>query len=189
VLVGLLSINITFTVLAVALPKIALELHTTTNTLTWVITGPTLAFGVAAPVLGKAGDIWGYRRLYLLGLAGGLCCATLSAFAPNAPTPIAVRTLEGFEGAATGAASMALIFQVFEPGDRVKAMGWWSLVGAGGPVIGVTVGGLLIDHFGWRALFLGQAPISLTALLVAFAICPTLGAVPASGLTGPGRSP
>jgi EmrB/QacA subfamily drug resistance transporter len=173
VLVGLLSINVTFTVLAVALPRIAAELHTTTNTLTWVITGPTLAFGVAAPVLGKAGDIWGHRRLYLLGLAGGFCCATLSAFAPNAPALIAVRTLEGFEGAATGAASMALIFQVFAPGDRVKAMGWWSLVGAGGPVIGVTVGGLLIDHFGWRALFIGQAPMSLVALLVAFAILPT----------------
>jgi EmrB/QacA subfamily drug resistance transporter len=172
VLVGLFSINVTFTILAVALPKIAGELHTTTNTLTWVITGPTLAFGVAAPVLGKAGDIWGYRRLYLLGLAGGVCCATLSALAPNAGSLIAVRTLEGLEGAATGAASMALIFQVFEPGDRVKAMGWWSLIGAGGPVIGVTLGGPLIDAFGWRALFLGQAPLSLTALVVAFFILP-----------------
>jgi EmrB/QacA subfamily drug resistance transporter len=172
VLVGLFSINVTFTVLAVALPRIARELHSTTNTLTWVITGPTLAFGVAAPVLGKAGDIWGHRRLYLLGLAGGFCCATLSAFAPNAQALIAVRTLEGLEGAATGAASMALIFQVFERGDRVKAMGWWSLVGAGGPVIGVTVGSVLIDRFGWRALFIGQAPISLSALAVAFVILP-----------------
>jgi MFS family permease len=96
----------------------------------------------------------------------------LSAAAPNAGTLIAVRTLEGLEGAATGAASMALIFGVFAPGDRVKAMGWWSLVGAGGPVIGVTVGGVLIDHFGWRVLFLGQAPLSLSALLVAYLILP-----------------
>jgi len=171
-LAGLFSINITFTILAVALPKIARELHSTTNTLTWVITGPTLAFGVAAPVLGKAGDLWGHRRLYLLGLTGGLCCATLSALAPNAATLITIRTLEGLEGAATGAASMALIFQVFEPGDRVKAMGWWSLVGAGGPVIGVTVGGPLTDRFGWRALFIGQAPLSLMALLAAFVVLP-----------------
>jgi EmrB/QacA subfamily drug resistance transporter len=163
-------------VLAVALPRIAKELHSTTNTLTWVITGPTLAFGVAAPILGKAGDIWGHRRLYLLGLAGGFCCATLSAAAPNAGALIAVRTLEGLEGAATGAASMALIFRVFEPGDRVKAMGWWSLVAAGGPVIGVTLGGVLIDHFGWRVLFLGQAPLSLSALLVAYLILPSAGA-------------
>jgi EmrB/QacA subfamily drug resistance transporter len=173
VLAGLFSINVTFTVLAVALPRIAKELHSTTNTLTWVITGPTLAFGVAAPILGKAGDIWGHRRTYLLGLAGGFGCATLSAAAPNAGALIAVRTLEGLEGAATGAASMALIFSVFAPGDRVKAMGWWSLVGAGGPVIGVTLGGVLIDHFGWRVLFLGQAPLSLSALLVAYLILPT----------------
>jgi EmrB/QacA subfamily drug resistance transporter len=188
VLAGLFSINVTFTILAVALPRIARELHSTTNTLTWVITGPTLAFGVAAPVLGKAGDIWGHRRLYLLGLAGGFVCATLSAFAPNAGALIAVRTLEGLEGAATGAASMALIFQVFEKGDRVKAMGWWSLVGAGGPVIGVTLGGPIIDHVGWRALFIGQAPLSLTALLVAFVILPSGGRSTRQRLDWPGAA-
>jgi MFS family permease len=120
----------------------------------------------------------------LLGLAGGFFCATLSAAAPNAGSLIAVRTLEGLEGAATGAASMALTFKVFEPGDRVKAMGWWSLVGAGGPVIGVTLGGVLIDHFGWRVLFLGQAPLSLSALLVAYLILPTANERGGAGSTG-----
>jgi EmrB/QacA subfamily drug resistance transporter len=175
VLAGLFSINVTFTILAVALPRIAREFHTSVITLTWVITGPLLAFGLVAPVFGKSGDIWGHRRLYLYGLAGGFCCAVLSAVAPNAGTLIAARTLEGLEGAATGAASMAIIFQVFAPGDRVKAMGWWSLVGAGGPVIGVTIGGPLIQQFGWRALFIGQAPLSLLALLVNFAILPDTG--------------
>ncbi len=172
VLVGLFSINVTFTVFVVALPRVATQLHTSVSTLTWVVTGPLLAFGVAAPVLGKASDIWGHRRLYLLGLAGGVVCAALSAAAPNAGTLIAARTLEGLEGAATGAASMALIFQVFDRGDRVKAMGWWSLVGAGGPVIGVTLGAPIIQHLGWRLLFVGQIPFSLTALVVASAVLP-----------------
>lgn len=173
VLVGLFSINVTFTVFVVALPKVANQLHTTVSTLTWVVTGPLLAFGVVAPILGKASDIWGHRRLYLLGLTGGVVCAALSAAAPNAGTLITARTLEGLEGAATGAASMALIFQVFDRGDRVKAMGWWSLVGAGGPVIGVALGAPIIQHVGWRWLFIGQIPFSLTALLVASAVLPS----------------
>lgn len=172
VLAGLFSIQITFTILAVALPRIARDLHSSVNTLTWVITGPLLAFGVVAPTFGKSGDIWGHRRLYLLGLAGGFCCAALSAIAPNAGFLIAVRTLEGLEGAAVGAASMAIICQVFAPEDRVKALGWWSLVGAGSPVLGVALGGPLIERFGWRALFVAQAPMSLAALAVTFAVLP-----------------
>ncbi len=68
VLAGLLSVNITFTVFVVALPEVARQLHTSVTTLTWTSTGPLLAFGVAAPVLGKLGDLRGYRKLYLWGL-------------------------------------------------------------------------------------------------------------------------
>jgi EmrB/QacA subfamily drug resistance transporter len=172
VLLGLLSVNVTFTILAVALPRIGRELHTTPNTMTWVITGPLLLFGITAPVLGKAGDLVGHRKVYWLGLAGAAVVAVGAAMAPNAPSLIAVRTLGGMEGAATGAASMALIFSVFEPGDRVKAMGFWSLVGAGGPVIGVAIGGPIIQHFGWRWIFAVQAPCILVALVLAVLVLP-----------------
>ena len=67
---------------------------------------------------------------------------------------------------------MALILRTFERGDRVKAMGFWSLVGAGGPVIGVVLGAPLIQAFGWRWLFIGQIPFSLAALVVAALILP-----------------
>ena len=63
VLAGLLSVNITFTVFVVALPQVAKELHTSVSTLTWTSTGPLLAFGVAAPILGKLGDLRGDRKL------------------------------------------------------------------------------------------------------------------------------
>src|SRR5204862_3385162 len=128
VLAGLFAVNVTFTIFAVALPRIARELGTDQNTLTWVITGPLLAYGVVAPVLGKAGDTWGYRRVYLFVMFGALVCGGLSAIAWNAGSLIAFRTLGSVEGAATGASSMALIFSEFERDDRVKAMGWWSLV-------------------------------------------------------------
>jgi MFS family permease len=172
VLAGLLSVNITFTVFVVALPKVASELHTSVSTLTWTSTGPLLAFGVAAPVLGKIGDVWGLRRLYLWGLVGAAVCVVLTASAPTAGLLITARVLDGIEGAATGAASMALILQVFSAEDRVKAMGWWALVGAGGPVIGVTVGAPIIQYLGWRALFWGELPLMAVAMVLALVVLP-----------------
>jgi MFS family permease len=65
---------------------------------------------------------------------------------------------------------MALIFSEFDRDDRVKAMGWWSLVGAGGPVIGVAIGGPLIEAVGWRWIFVGQVPLVLVALGLAAAV-------------------
>jgi len=69
-------------------------------------------------------------------------------------------------GAATGPSSMALIMQAFSADDRVKAMGWWSLVGAGAPVVGVVAGAPIVDAVGWRALFLLQAPVLLVAFVL-----------------------
>ena len=172
VLAGLLSVNITFTVFVVALPQVAHQLHTSVSTLTWTSTGPLLAFGVAAPVLGKIGDVWGLRRLYLWGLVGAAICVVLTASAPTAGVLITARVLDGVEGAATGAASMALVLQVFSVEDRVKAMGWWALVGAGGPVIGVTVGAPIIQYFGWRALFWGELPLMALAMVLALVVLP-----------------
>src|SRR4051794_444588 len=158
VLGGLLSVNITFTILAVALTRIAGDFHTTVNTMTWVITGPLLAFGITAPTFGKAGDIYGYKRLYLIGIAASCVCSLLSVLAWSASALIVIRTIGSIEGAATGAASIAIICTVFSPDDRVKAMGFWSLVGAGGPVIGVAIGGPLLEAVGWGGLFAAPGP-------------------------------
>jgi MFS family permease len=172
VLAGLLSVNITFTVFVVALPQVARQLHTSVSTLTWTSTGPLLAFGVAAPVLGKLGDLRGYRKLYLWGLSGAAVSVVLTASAPTAGVLIAARLFDGVQGAATGAASMALVLQAFSHEDRVKALGWWALVGAGGPVLGVTIGAPIIQYFGWRALFWGELPLMAVAAVLAVVVLP-----------------
>ena len=154
-LAGLLSLNITFTVFVVALPTVKDDFHTSFSVLAWASTGPLLAFGVAAPFFGKAGDLFGHRRLYQFGLLGAMVSAILTATAPDVGMLLA-RALDGVQGAATGTASMAIILELFAPGDRVKALGWWSLVGTGGPVLGVTLGSPVIQFFGWRTLFWGR---------------------------------
>jgi MFS family permease len=171
-LAGLFAVNVNFTIVAVALPGIADDLHTHTSTVTWVVTGPLLAFGVAAPILGKAGDVFGHRRLYLTGLGIAFVAALLTAVAPTAGLLIAARLLGAVSGAATGSAGTAMIFSVFAPHDRVKAMGFWSLVAAGGPVIGVVIGGPVVEAVGWRWVFAGQAPLIVVALALGLAVLP-----------------
>ncbi len=171
-LAGLFALNFTFTVFIVALPKVAGEFHTSVTVLTWTMVGPLLAYGLAAPVLGKTGDIFGHRRLYLIGLAGAMVSAVLTAVAANVGMLLFARALDGVQGAATGTASGALINMAFAPEERVKAMGWWSLVGAGGPVIGISLGSPVIAAFGWRALFWFQLGLLGVALVVVYLLVP-----------------
>jgi EmrB/QacA subfamily drug resistance transporter len=165
VLFGLLATNITFTIFNVALVDIAKNLHTTQSTLTWAITGPLLVVGVAAPLLGKLGDLYGHRRLYLYGLVGSLACAILTVVAWNAASLVVARLFSGLGSACLTAASWSLLFRVFGPAERTRVLGWWSLVGAGGPVIGVAIGGPVVQYFGWRWIFIAQVPLILVALL------------------------
>jgi EmrB/QacA subfamily drug resistance transporter len=171
-LFGLLTVTFTITILAVSLPGIAEDLDSSETTLTWVITGPLLAFAVIGPAVGKLGDRRGHRRIYLIGMAGGALFAALSALAWSAPSLIAFRVLGATIGAATGPASMALINTTFPRERRAQAMGFWTLVMAGGPVLGVVAGGPIVEHFSWRLIFVVQTPIALLGLGVAFLLLP-----------------
>lgn len=169
---GLLATNLLFTVFVVALPEVARGLDTSVATVTWVVTGPMLAFGVAAPLVGKSSDLFGHRRLFLSGVFLEVLAASLSATAPNVGVLIFSRTLSGLVGASIGASSMALVLSVFDKGERVKALGFWSLVGAGGPVLGVALGGPIIQFFGWRWMFVLQMPLLVMAALLAMSVLP-----------------
>lgn len=171
-LAGLFALNFTFTVFIVALPTVAMQFHTSVTVLTWTMVGPLLAYGLAAPILGKTGDIYGHRRLYLFGLIGAMVSAILTALSHNVDMLLFARTLDGVQGAATGTASGALINMVFSPEERVKAMGWWSLIGAGGPVIGVSLGSPIIAAYGWRALFWFQLVLVVVAFTVVVILLP-----------------
>lgn len=172
VLTGLFAVSATITVLVVSLDTIATDLNTDTSTINWALTGPMLAFGVVGPAFGKAGDLWGHKRLFLLGLLGAAIFAALTAIAWNATTMILFRTLSATAGSATGPAAMAFINRMFEPEERVRPLGFWSFTTAGAPVLGVVLGAPIVESVGWRVIFVVQAPLLAIALLVAWRLLP-----------------
>jgi EmrB/QacA subfamily drug resistance transporter len=172
VLLGLFSVGFTITILAVSLSTIAQDVGSTKTTLTWVITGPLLAFGIVGPAFGKAGDLFGQKRIYLIGMAGSAVFAIGIALSWNAASLIMFRVLASAFGAAAGPASMALIYSVFPHDRRVQAMGYWSMIGAGAPVLGVVAGGPVVEALSWRLIFVVQAPLALFCVLLGALVLP-----------------
>lgn len=172
VLAGLMATSSTITVLVVSLQTIATDLGSSVTVLNWSITGPMLAFGVVGPAYGKIGDLYGHKKVYVYGLVFAGIFAGATVFAWNAPSMVFFRLMSAVAGSATGPAAMAYINRLFEPHERVRPMGLWSFVTAGAPVIGVVMGGPLVDSIGWRMIFIIQAPILLGAALLAWNLLP-----------------
>lgn len=185
-LIGMAATTFPISVLAASLPSIAREFDTTESTIAWVVSLPTLGFAIAMPVLGKMGDLYGHRRVYLWGFTAATGFAALTVLAWDAPSLIALRTLGQMCGAATTPAAMALIMSVYAREDRVRAMGWWSLVTAGSPTIGLVAGGPIIEWIGWRPLFAIQALGGLAAVLAARRVLPETARRESAGFDIPG---
>ena len=174
VLLGNFAAGIVFTLLSVARQAIAEDLNTSYSLVLWSFTLPTLVGAILAPALGRYGDIKGHRRLYLLGLGGGAISSLLVGLSPNVYALIVFRTFAAAATTVLGPSSLAIIFRSFSKEDRVQAMGFWSLVGAGAPVLGVLIGAPVVEAVGWRAMFLAQAPLFVVALWFGARVIPTL---------------
>ncbi len=188
VLFGLFSVGFTITILSVSIPRIADDLGSDESTLTWLVTGPILAFAVFGPSAGKLGDLRGHRRVYGWSMACVIVFAGLTAISWNAPSLLAFRILGAATGAAVGPTSLAVINRMFPPAKRAQAMGYWTMVAAGGPVIGVVAGGPIVETFGWRWIFIGQVPMTIAGLLLAMAILPETDKIATARFDGKGAA-
>jgi EmrB/QacA subfamily drug resistance transporter len=169
-LAGMFATSFPITILAVALGPIATEFGEKETTIAWVISAPMLLSAVAFPLVGKLGDLYGHRRIFLVGFSGATIVAFLTAMSWDALSLIGFRTAAAVLGGATQPTAMALIFSVYPAEDRVRAMGWWSMTTAAAPALGLIAGGPLIDLVGWRIVFLFQGVLSAIALALAVAI-------------------
>jgi MFS family permease len=171
-LTGQFATGFPVTVLTVVLPVIARGYSVSPGLLEWAITGPMLVMAISTPVFGKIGDVFGHRRLFLISLAGSIVLAVLTAAAPSAFALIAIRIASQAFGAAAQPSALALTMRAYPPAERGRASGWWSMVGAGAPVVGLVIGGPLAQAFGWRSLFLIQAGLTVVALAMAIPLLP-----------------
>ncbi|MEZ5263595.1 MAG: MFS transporter [Acidimicrobiales bacterium] len=171
-LAGLFTVLFNNAVLVVLVPDLAKELGTSNGVMTWVVSAPLLAFAVLSPLAGKLGDLYGRRRVFLAAELGAALFALATALAWDATSLIALRTIGATIGAATGPAALGLVSTQFSAERRVQAMGWWGLVMAVGPVIGVSAGGPLAEATTWRLLFFVQSGLIVVAAVAAWLVLP-----------------
>jgi MFS family permease len=167
---GLFATTFPVTVLTLAIPTIAEDFGTRQSSLAWLVTLPVLASALALPVLGKLGDLYGHRRVFVVGFAVATLTTALTATATNPALLIAWRTVSQVAGGSTMPSSLALINSVHRGPDRARAMGWWSMTAAGAPVIGLTVGAPAIDALGWQMLFLLQAALNVVPVIASWLV-------------------
>ncbi|HEX5146422.1 MAG TPA: MFS transporter [Conexibacter sp.] len=152
----------------VALPSIQRALHFSESSLPWVVNAYTLAFGGFLMLGGRAADLFGRRRLFVLGLGLFSAASLAGGFAQSAGWLIAARAVQGLGAAIVSPAALSIVTTTFTEGaERNKALGiWGALAGAGGAV-GVLMGGMLTQWAGWEWVLFVNVPIGLAAALAA----------------------
>ncbi len=155
-------------VVNVALPALARDLHAGAGDLSWTINAYLLPLGALILLGGGAGDHFGRRRLFLIGLVGFTLASVLCAFAPNLSWLLAGRALQGVGAALLMPNSLAILGSAFSGEARGKAIGTWAAAGALAGALGPLLGGWLVDAVGWRAIFLINPPIAAAAAYLAW---------------------
>jgi len=175
VLVGLAQFMVVLdaTIVNVALPSIQRGLHFSNANLQWVINGYTLAFGGFLLLGGRAADLFGRRRLFLIGVALFSAASLLNGLAGSAAVLVAGRALQGLGGALVAPAALSIITTTFADGrERTRALGVWSAIAIGGGAVGLLLGGVLTDLASWQWVFFVNVPVGVAAFALSARFVP-----------------
>lgn len=181
---GDLMIVLDATIVNVALPSIRDDLGFSETSLAWIVNAYLLTFGGFLLLGGRLGDLFGHRRLFLIGIVLFTGASLACGLAGSQGVLIGARAAQGLGGAVVSAVALSLIVTLFtEPGERAKAMGFFGFVAAGGGSIGVLLGGVLTDTLSWHWIFLVNIPIGVAVYLLALRLIPAArGEAPAGRL-------
>jgi EmrB/QacA subfamily drug resistance transporter len=154
-------------VVNVALPSIQTDLGFSQENLQWVISAYALLFGGFLLLGGRAADLLGRRRVFLVGIVVFTAASLLSGFAWSEGSLIGARALQGLGAAIISPAALSILTTTFAEGpERNTALGAWGAVGAFGAVAGVLLGGILTDLLSWQWIFYVNAPVGIGAFLL-----------------------
>ncbi|HEV3046039.1 MAG TPA: MFS transporter [Solirubrobacteraceae bacterium] len=154
-------------IMNVALPSIRSHLHVSQANLQWVVNAYTLTSGGLLLLGGRAADLLGRRRVFLCGLAIFSTASALGGLARSLDVLVAARALQGLGSAIVAPCTLSILTTTFPEGpERNRALGVWGSVAAAGGAIGVLLGGLLTQLFGWPAVMFVNVPIGIVVIAV-----------------------
>jgi EmrB/QacA subfamily drug resistance transporter len=161
------------TIVNVALPSIRTDLGFTETSLVWVVNAYMIAFSGFLLLGGRLGDLFGHRRVFLLGTVLFTLASLGCGLANSQALLVTARAVQGLGGAVVSAVALSLIMDLFsEPAERAKAMGVFGFIMAGGGSVGVLLGGVLTDTFSWHSIFLVNLPIGIAVFAMCFKLLP-----------------
>ncbi|WP_375491744.1 DHA2 family efflux MFS transporter permease subunit [uncultured Jatrophihabitans sp.] len=170
---GSFMLLIDVTIVNVALPDMATNLHTTFSSLQWVLDGYALVLAALLMGVGGFADLVGHRRVYVAGLAVFAASSLACGIAPDAGVLVAARFVQGAGAAAMFATTFALLNASYAGKDRGVAYGVWGAVSGAAAAVGPIVGGVLTQALDWRWIFFVNLPLTVVALALTLAVFAT----------------
>jgi EmrB/QacA subfamily drug resistance transporter len=174
VALGVMMVGIDGTIVAVANPAIQAHLHTSLAGIQWVTNAYLLALAVSLITIGKVGDRFGHKKIFLIGVAGfALSSAAIGlsgTIASSIGLVIAFRVLQGVFGAMLQPTALALLRNTFPPEKLNMAIGIWGAVIGASTAAGPIAGGLLVQHINWESCFYVNVPVGAAALIMSLLV-------------------
>jgi EmrB/QacA subfamily drug resistance transporter len=161
------------TIVNVALPSIQKDLGLSEANLQWIINAYTLLFGGFLLLGGRAGDLLGRKRVFLVGLVIFTAASLLNGLATSSGMLIGFRSLQGLGAALISPAALSIISTTFAEGkERARALGVWAAIAIGGSAFGLVLGGWLTQSFSWPWIFFVNVPVGIATFLLALRFVP-----------------
>jgi EmrB/QacA subfamily drug resistance transporter len=161
------------TIVNVALPSIQTDLEMSDADLQWIVNAYTLVFGGFLLLGGRAGDLLGRKRVFLVGVIVFSVASLLNGLATSSEMLIVCRGLQGLGGALIAPAALSIITTTFAEGaDRAKAMSVWAAIAVGGAAVGLLLGGILVETLSWPWIFFVNVPVGIAVFIASLRLVP-----------------
>jgi len=171
---GFFMILLDTTIVNIAIPDMSTELDASLDQILWIVNAYVLVYAVLLITAGRLGDIFGPKRLFVIGLVVFTAASAACGLADNPEQLIVFRVLQGVGGALLTPQTLSTITVIFPPEKRGVAFGVWGSVAGVATVAGPTLGGYLVTDFGWEWIFLVNVPVGVATVILALVAMPDL---------------